>query len=83
MAGAVYRSAENGPNAGCRGLRLRGARKERLRSVGIGGAGPISAYTCTAYMASFSCGGCDQSCLSIRKLSAGALYSHKDGLGSP
>ena len=31
----------------------------------------------------FRCLEVDQSCLSIRKLSAGALYRHKDGLGSP
>ena len=31
----------------------------------------------------FRCLGCDQICLSIRKLSAGALYRNKDGVGSP
>ena len=43
----------------------------------------VSFSTTAAYSFVFAVWGCDQICLSIQKLSAGALYSHKDGLGSP
>ena len=39
--------------------------------------------TTVAYSFVFAARECDQTCLSIRILSGGALYRHKDGLGSP
>ena len=44
---------------------------------------PESFSTTAAYSFVSSVWGCDQICLSIRKLSAGALHRHKDGLGLP
>ena len=43
----------------------------------------LSFSTTAVYSFVFAVWGCDQTCLSIRKISAGALYCHKDGLGSP
>ena len=44
---------------------------------------PVSFSTTAAYSFVFAVWGCDQIGFSIRKLSAGALYRHKHGLGSP
>ena len=57
---------------------VRATSREAQRFLALG---PASFLTTAAYSFVFAVWGCDQSCLSIRKLSAGALYRHKDGLG--